>query len=348
MSLGIINGGEEIDKKVSFALTREPFPEDTEVSHVLGDSANDDWYGELRRNYSNYEKLVPVEPGVHLSASVRKLCQLKSERALQYCTFYDARLHILQAARDILFRCTIVPNRITAALDSMHRRRVGPVGKAEHEHNVPVEVGHCSYHDMTTFRKYDMAGWYQRLMDVQHRNVSLRVRLSDLRAPSHVGNAPLLCIQGERRLRILAGERVSNGIFKLDSDRYEDYNDNWEYGATKICQALAEAKKADLGPEYWPTVDVKVRRASGRRRMMDSLVDWKRIDEASEANYKKYRELKSSGTVYVSPTLTWFKVSGMIRTAKGALKPDERGYSTNTPREAYMKMMEDRKKPEGS
>ena len=226
--------------------------------------------------------------------------------ALLLSSWYDARLALLSLARDIYFRCTIVPNRLTALLEQSMRQRVGPVGLSSSEHNLPLEVGHCTYHDMNTFRKYDLAGSYQRYVDIQNRNVSLRARVCDLRAFSHTyGGRPLLDLQGERRLRSIAGDRVTGGILKIDSDRYEGYVDNWEYGSAQVSRVLSEAKKTDLGPEYVPTVEVPVRRPSGRHKLMNSTVDWDRVERASEKYYKAYTALKKTGTVYVSPMMTW-------------------------------------------
>eukprot|EP00760_Papus_ankaliazontas_P023968 PhM_4_TR2108/c0_g1_i1/m.6541 len=332
-----------VDKALDFALNKAHHkalasaPE-ADIYKILNEN-EEGRYVELHRVASGYV-LETSDSAVVLSEMVE---QSRVYDALCFGAMYDARLAMLDIARDIYFRLAVAPNRVQAALNALHRRRLGPVGTHYHEHNLTVEVGHATYHDMLMFRKYDWAGWFQRLVDVQNRNVSLRLRMKDLRAPSHYNDRPLLSLQGERRLRILAGERVTSGIFKLDSDRYEDYNDNWEYGAVKVCQALSEAKKTDISPEYNPTVEVKVRHASGRDRLLDSTTDYDRVEAQAKQNYERYKTLKKSGAVYVSPTQTWLSIAGQVKSTGTTGTTDSKGYTANVSKEAYLKMMAQRK-----
>ena len=208
----------------------------------------------------------------------------------------------------IYTRLTAVPHVAKAVMKSRYRRREGNIGFAEHEHNIPVEFGHAQHYDNIQYKQYDWAGWYQRMWDVTLRNVSLRVRMSDLRGAISNDGCPFLDLQSERRLRIVAGERVGSSVIKLDVDRFEDKGDNKEHGMLKLQELMAESRKAILGKEYWPSVEVKVRRPSGQSKMRYSLIDWDRIEKLSQENYKKYRQLKSQA-VFVSPTQTWLQES---------------------------------------
>ena len=164
------------------------------------------------------------------------------------------------------------------------------------------------------------------MRDVYFRNVSLRCRLRDLRALDAAGR-PYIDLQTERRLRILAENRVGAGVLKLDSDKFEDKSDNLDFGTAKFMELMAEAKKAQLGREYWPTVEVKVRNPSGQSKMRYSVVDWDRIEQRSAKLFEKYRELKKS-QLFVRPTDTWLNISGAAR-ATAAVTADADGYSVD-------------------
>eukprot|EP00759_Apiculatamorpha_spiralis_P014614 PhF_6_TR21187/c0_g1_i1/m.30552 len=330
---GVLVLRQEIERVLTHALKWKSsnWTED-QLDQALLDEKNDGYFNEIRR-----AKIYSVSEDQQLSPSASKLRGLKGAEAVTFGTMYDVRLLLACTMRNIFFRCSLIPNRAEAALNAMYRRRVGPVGVQYHQHNLPVEVGHASYHDMTTFRRYDHAGWYARYQDVLHRNVSLRIRMKDLRAPSHYNNAPLLDLQGERRLRILAGERVTGNIVKLDSDRYEQFNDNWEYGEVKLCQLITESKKADLGKEYWPTVEVKVRKPSGKTCLSDSLADWERIEKQAEKSFQDYKARKATGVVYVSPMMTWLSVKGLTKTTTSSSRYDAHGYASSSSRDSYVK-----------
>ena len=212
-----------------------------------------------------------------------------------------------------------------------------PQADPKKKHVITAEVAsHLSYLEYNVFKKFDIAGSVQRYTDLQNRNVSMRVRLEDLQAPSHVSidsekpsgalcaypYKPLLSVHGIRRLRIVAGEKVGGSILKFDLDRYEKYQDNYEYGVNVLSTLIADAKKSDLGEvenvsgEYVPTVEVKVRSknkglaGTGREKMLDSVIDWDRVESESEASYSAYvqRKTEKGAGAYVGPQATWWKV----------------------------------------
>ena len=205
------------------------------------------------------------------------------------------------------------------------------------KHVIVAEVGsHLSYLDYNTFKKFDIAGRVQRYTDLQNRNVSLRVRLEDLQAPSHVRvdgpeksdaiqaypYRPLLSVHGIRRLRVVAGEKIGGKILKFDVDKFEKYQDNYEYGVNVLNTLIADSKKSELGEvenvsgEYVPTVEVKVRSknkglaGTGREKMLDSVIDWDRVEAESAASYSTYvaRKTEKGASAYVGPQATWWKV----------------------------------------
>ena len=210
-------------------------------------------------------------------------------------------LTIMGNALNILLRLNYVPQSSQAMLKRNLRGRLGEVSSESKHQNVPVEVGQSEVYDVQQYKRYDPQGWYQRMQDIHHRNVSIKMRLSDLRVLNHDGTAPYGNMQTERRLRVVAGDKVGMDNIMLDSDRFEDRVDNQNYGTMKLQEVLAESRKATLGPEFWPTVEVKVRNPSGQTRAMQSLIDYGRIESTSADLYKKYRELKAK-TLFVSPT----------------------------------------------
>eukprot|EP00758_Cryptobia_borreli_P012863 Tbor_TRINITY_DN5784_c1_g4::TRINITY_DN5784_c1_g4_i1::g.19778::m.19778 len=202
---------------------------------------------------------------------------------------------------NIFLRLTYVPQAAHAMLKQHFRSRIGEVGTKAHQHNIPVEFGQVETFDVKEYKRYDPQGWYQRMQDVYHRNVSVKVRMEDLRSVDATGTKPFADIQTERRLRILAGDKVGMGILKLDSDKYEDASDNKIQGTMKLQQLISDAKKTELGKEYWPTVEVKVRRTSGQTRALQSLIDYDRVENRSKELYIKYKALKKK-SLFVSPT----------------------------------------------
>lgn len=212
----------------------------------------------------------------------------------------------------IYLRLTYVPHAANAVLTSRHRRRIGQIATKPHQFNLEAEVGFAEEYNTKEHKQWDWQGWYQRMMDVFHRNVSLRLRLSDMRARLDNNGRPFVDLQSERRLRVLAAERVGGGVLKLDSDRFEDRSDNLDYGTGKLQQVLTEAKKAQLGREYWPTVEVKVREPSGQSKMHYSLLDWDRVEQKSLEMLDKYRAAKER-SVFVPPTATWLEAGGSGR-----------------------------------
>ena len=123
---------------------------------------------------------------------------------------------------------------------------------------------------------------------------------------STAGQQPYFGTQHERRLRVLAGDRVGMDIIKLDADRYEDADDNEKHGIVKLQQLLSDAKKVELGKAYWPTVEVKVRNPSGQSRSMQSLIDYARNEAQSKELFEQYRDLKK-GALFVSPMDLYLK-----------------------------------------
>lgn len=224
-------------------------------------------------------------------------------------------------------RLTYVPQAGAAAIAQHSRRRIGPVGTEPFQHNIPAEVGVVEQYDNLQYKRYDWQGWYQRMVDIHNRNVSIRCRIDDLKRLDGYGN-PFVDLQSERRLRILSGDRVGMGVLKLDSDKYEDQTDNYTFGATKLSELLADARKAQLGAEYWPTVEVKVRKPSGQSQAHYSLIDYARIEDRSKDLYSAYRDAKKR-SLFVTPMDLWLEVKGM-QVRKATDTADEHGYTVDT------------------
>ena len=215
----------------------------------------------------------------------------------------------LQCGFALYLRLTYVPHAGNSLLKARLRRRIGPIATLPGQTNLEGEVGFAESYDVGEYKTYDWQGWYQRLKDVHLRNVSIRVRLQDLRQLDDRGK-PFTDMQTERRLRILASQRVGNQMIKLDSDRFEDTHDNEAFGMGKLQELLSEAKKAQLGKSYWPSVEVKVRRPSGQSRMLYSLLDWQRLEDRSEkVYYQKYKDVKTK-SILVTPMDVWLKMAG--------------------------------------
>lgn len=232
----------------------------------------------------------------------------------------------LRTAIRMLVRVSYVPHAGAAMIARNTRRRIGPIGTAPHEQNIALEVGMTEKMDNLLHKRYDWQGWYQRMQDVHNRNVSLRFNLQDLRTLDSEGK-PFFDMQSERRLRIVAKERVGMGILKLDSDKYEDKSDNYTFGSVKVSQLVADAKKTMLGPEYVPTVEVKVRRPSGQTKLQYSALDYDRVEKKSAQLYKKYVELKKK-SFFVPPTDVWLDVTG-LQARKLSDAADEQGYTVD-------------------
>jgi hypothetical protein len=143
--------------------------------------------------------------------------------------------------------------------------------------------------------------------------VSIRARVSDLRRLDNEGR-PFVDMQTERRLRIVAESRVGAGMVKLDTDRFEDRSDNLDFGTGKLQELLSEAKKAQLGSEYWPTVEVKVRHPSGQSKMRYSLMDWARVEAESKEMLVRYKAAKAKA-IFVPPNETWLRAAGETTSA---------------------------------
>ncbi|KAG8348151.1 hypothetical protein ERJ75_000209400 [Trypanosoma vivax] len=227
----------------------------------------------------------------------------------------------------MFIRLTYVPQAGAAAIARLSRRRIGPVGTEHYQHNIPAEVGFVEQYDNLQYKRYDWQGWYQRMVDVHNRNVSLRCRISDLRRLDAKGE-PFVDMQTERRLRILAQDRVGMGVLKLDADKYEDQSDNLTFGTTKLSELLADARKARLGEEYWPSVELKVRRPSGQSKAYYSLIDYDRIEKCSKELYEKYRDAKKR-SLFVTPMDMWLEVGG-VQVRRSAESADEDGYTLQT------------------
>jgi hypothetical protein len=233
----------------------------------------------------------------------------------------------LRIAVRIYLRLNVVPAAARAWIASTVRRRIGPIGYECHEYNVAAEVGIVEHYDTTDHKKYDWQGWYQRMVDIHNRNVSIKCSVEDLKFIGPDGR-PFLDTQSERRLRAIAKDRVGVGVLKLDSDRFEDQSDNLSFGSTKLFELLAESRKAQLGKEYWPTVEVKVRRPSGQTKMRYSLMDYDRIEAKSAELYTKYRDAKKR-SLFVTPMDLWIKVQG-ASARKAADSADAEGYTIDS------------------
>ena len=107
-------------------------------------------------------------------------------------------------------------------------------------------MGFVEHYNNLLYKRYDWQGWYQRMVNIHNRNVSIRCRIDDLKRLDGNG-LPFTDMQTERRLRILAADRVGMGVVKLDSDKYEDQSDNITHGTGKLLELLADARKAQLG-----------------------------------------------------------------------------------------------------
>ena len=236
-------------------------------------------------------------------------------------TFY------LECMARMYIRLSYVPQAAAATMAQCTRRRIGAVGLAATQFNLPAEMGMVEQYDNLQYKRYDWQGWYQRMVDVHNRNVSIRCRIDDLKRLDAYGN-PFVDLQTERRLRILADDRVGMGVLKLDSDKYEDQSDNITYGSTKMSELLADARKAQLGREYWPTVEVKVRRPSGQSKTYYSVLDDARIESRSKELYEKYREAKKR-SLFVTPMDMWLDVKGM-QARKTAETADAQGYTVDS------------------
>lgn len=236
----------------------------------------------------------------------------------------DSAVHAVQLMLRMFVRLTYVPHAGAAMIANRTRRRIGPVGLKASQFNVLTEFGMVEQYDNLQYKQYDWQGWYQRMVDIHNRNVSIRCRIGDLKRLDSNGN-PFVDFQTERRLRIVSGDRVGMGVVKLDSDKYEDQEDNIIFGSTKLSELLAESRKAQLGPEYWPTVEVKVRKPSGQSQAYYSVMDESRIEKQSMELYEKYKEKKKQ-TMFVTPMDTWLEVKGSHATKK-ADTLDEHGYS---------------------
>jgi hypothetical protein len=208
----------------------------------------------------------------------------------------------------MFLRMTYIPHAGGAIIASRHRRRIGPIATRKEQFNIEAEVGFAEHYDNQQYKQWDWQGWYQRMVDVFYRNVSIRARVSDLRRLDNEGR-PFVDMQTERRLRIVAESRVGAGMVKLDTDRFEDRSDNLDFGTGKLQELLSEAKKAQLGSEYWPTVEVKVRHPSGQSKMRYSLMDWARVEAESKEMLVRYKAAKAKA-IFVPPNETWLRTAG--------------------------------------
>ncbi|KEG07325.1 hypothetical protein DQ04_10171010 [Trypanosoma grayi] len=233
----------------------------------------------------------------------------------------------LRCMLHIFIRLAYVPQAGAAAIAQRSRRRIGLIGLEPHQFNVPTEVGFVEQYDNLQYKRYDWQGWYQRMVDVHNRNVSLRCRIDDLKRIDGNG-VPFVDMQTERRLRILAQEHVGMGVLKLDSDKYEDQADNMTFGAVKLSELLADARKAQLGEEYWPSVELKVRKPSGQSKAHYSLIDYDRVENRSKELYEKYRDAKKK-SLFVTPMDMWLDVKGM-QVRKATESADTEGYTVDT------------------
>lgn len=235
---------------------------------------------------------------------------------------------VLRVMTRMFIRITHVPQAGAAMIAQHTRHRIGNVGLSSTQYNIPAEFGMVEQFDNLLYKRYDWQGWYQRMVDIHNRNVSIRCQLGDLKQLDANGN-PFVDLQTERRLRILCGERVGMGVLKLDSDKYEDQEDNITFGTTKLSEIFAESKKAQLGPEYWPTVEVKVRKPSGQSQAYYSLLDNDRIEKKSAELFEKYKEAKKR-KMFVTPMDLWLEIKGSATEVKHDGLHDKDGYAVTS------------------
>lgn len=226
----------------------------------------------------------------------------------------------------MFIRLAYVPQTGAAKIAQHTRRRIGPIGLEPYQFNIAAEVGHVEQYDNLQYKRYDWQGWYQRMVDVHNRNVSIRCRIDDMKRLDSYGN-PFVDMQTERRLRIISDNRVGMGVLKLDSDKFEDQSDNMTHGTNKLSEIIADSRKAQLGLEYWPTVEVKVRKPSGQSQAHYSVIDDERIERCSKELYEKYRDAKKR-SLFVTPMDLWLEVKGM-QTRKTADTADAQGYTVD-------------------
>ncbi|PWU96250.1 putative Mitochondrial SSU ribosomal protein [Trypanosoma cruzi] len=243
----------------------------------------------------------------------------------------------------IFIRLSYVPQTGLAAMAQRFRRRIGPIGVESFQFNIPTEVGFVEHYNNLEYKRYDWQGWYQRMVDVHNRNISLRCRVSDLKRLDSNG-VPFVDMQTERRLLILAEGRVGMGVLMLDSDKYEDQKDNMTFGSIKLSELLSDARKAQLGEEYWPSVEMKVRKPSGQSRAHYSLIDYDRIEKKSRELYEKYRDAKKK-SLFVTPMDLWLEVRGM-QVRKASEGADADGYTVDILQDALSS--EDKRKTKPS
>ena len=234
---------------------------------------------------------------------------------------------ILSNLVKIFIRQTWVPHAGQATLKARTRRRIGPIGLEPTQQNIAAEIGQVEIYDNLLHKRFDWQGWYQRMVDIHNRNISVKCRIDDLKQLDNEGQ-PFVDLQSERRLRVVAAERVGRGILKLDSDRFEDQHDNLDFGLGKLSEVLADARKTTLGEEYWPSVEVKVRRPSGQSKMRYSIVDDARIEARSKELYEAYKATKAK-KVFVTPMDTWLDVTGLSSSKSGAVA-DQDGYNVES------------------
>ncbi|CAD2215559.1 hypothetical protein AGDE_13155 [Angomonas deanei] len=85
-------------------------------------------------------------------------------------------------------RLSYMPHTGAAAIAQHTRRRIGNIGTESYQYNVPAEFGFVEQYDNLQYKRYDWQGWYQRMVDIHNRNVSIRCRIDDLKRLDSDGN----------------------------------------------------------------------------------------------------------------------------------------------------------------
>eukprot|EP00755_Sulcionema_specki_P031498 Sspe_Gene.96770::Locus_69943_Transcript_1_1_Confidence_1.000_Length_1349::g.96770::m.96770 len=180
-----------------------------------------------------------------------------------------------------------VPPAAKAVLASFLRGRGGGYGVSPHHINIPTTV-QSEVPALDTAKKDEprtaRARW------AQYRKIFVSVPVEDLQ----------LSPQARRRLEGMVPEDIHEGVLRIGCDNYEDYWDNYEFVVTKILQLVAEARKADIHPSYWPMEQYKVHEKSGYERAVESVENWHAMQAESISLGERYCKLKNEGVESVT------------------------------------------------
>eukprot|EP00756_Hemistasia_phaeocysticola_P053917 Hpha_TRINITY_DN29865_c0_g1::TRINITY_DN29865_c0_g1_i1::g.2880::m.2880 len=200
-----------------------------------------------------------------------------------------------------------VPSMARAVLASHIRGRGGGYGLTPEQVNIATTI-RSQKPELDTAKNDEPRTAHARW--AQYRAIEMCVRVSDL----------ALSLQARRRLEALVPELLHDGMLTLHCDAYEDFWDNYEWSNVKLLQIVADAKKADLDPQYWPMEQYKVREPRGRLRAAESLQSWHTLQSESIVLGKRYADMKEKGVesvtafqLYETPA---YKVANQERAAQ--------------------------------